>query len=98
MIVRKTNYIDFLAGSRESARASANVERGQGEGVHFRPLSPDNSVAAPKHGSVGAQLRDHLGNQVAKRERVVFIDVGGGVVARFIHFSFNHEGEIANAR
>ena len=81
----------YLAGSRESARASANVERGQGEGRDSDRSSPNNRIAAPKHSPVGAKLRDHLGNQVAKRGRVVFIDVGrSGIALPFQHFTFFH--------
>lgn len=80
----------YLAGSRESARASANVERGQGEGV-ILPPPPNNRIPAPEHRPVGTQLRDHLGNQVAKRERVVLSDIGrSGFAVPFQHFSFFH--------
>lgn len=53
---------------------------------------PNGSIAAPEHRSVSAKLCDHLGNQVAKRGRVVFIDVGrSGIALPFQHFTFIHD-------
>lgn len=68
MIVRNA----YLAGSRESARASANVERGQGEGA-ILPSSPNNRIAAPHHREVGAEIGNERSDDLPYCGRGVFI-------------------------
>lgn len=92
MIVRNA----YLAGSRESAHASANVERGQGEGVHLRPSSPDNHHTLGRHGPVGSEPADVIPqNFTDQAGTVVLIGIArhglGTIVRPFLFKSFHRQ-------
>lgn len=92
MIVCKSN----LGRTRESAHASANVERGQGEGVRLRPLSPDNHHTSARERLIDAErgnpIRDNTSDQPGT---VVLIGIArhglGTIVRPFLFKSFHRQ-------
>ncbi|MGN7930281.1 hypothetical protein [Sphingopyxis sp. 22461] len=93
MIVRNA----YLAGSRESAHASANVERGQGEG-DILPLSPDNHNTPARERLIDAERGNPFSDDASNQPgTVVLIGIGdSGIAVPFRFFPFIHEREIAN--
>ncbi|MGQ3286143.1 MAG: hypothetical protein ACT6UL_00150 [Sphingopyxis sp.] len=87
MIVRNA----YLAGSRESARASANVERGQGEG-DILPLSPDNHHTPAREGLIASERGNPFSNDAPDQPgTLVFIEFGrSGIAVPCLHFPFVH--------
>jgi hypothetical protein len=89
MIIRKTN----LGRTREPAHASANVERGQGEG-DILPLSPDNHHTSARERLIDAERGNPFSNYASDQPgTVVLIGIArhgpGTIVRPFKHFSFH---------
>lgn len=77
-----------------SSRAA--FARGRADRRYSPGGRPKADFRAGQHRPVASEARDVIAENVPDQPRVVFIGVGDGIAARFIHFPF-HASEIVDA-